>query len=71
MIEYEYLEDNVFQNKLASRLNLLDELIRLEEIRLEEAERRISFLEHSLISRGGGYGNLPESVPIREVELSA
>ena len=70
MNECENLEYSFCESR-DPRFNLLDELIRLLEIRLEEAERRISLLEHPEISRGGGYGNLPESVPIREVELSA
>ena len=70
MYEEEIYPDKDFEPS-DSRLSLLDGLIRLLEIRLEEAERRISILEHPEISRGGGYGNLPESVPIREVELSA
>ena len=67
MNEYE-TEDYKFAE--SSDLRVLDELIRLLEIRLEEAERRISLLEHPEIGRGGGYGTLPESVPITEVEAS-
>ena len=69
MIEYE-TEEYKISEVSEHRLRLLDELIRLLEIRLEEAERRISLIEHSPLSRGGGYGNLPESVPITEVEAS-
>jgi len=50
-----------------SRPKSMGELIRLLEVRLEELERRISLLEAVMDRRcGGGYGDLPESVPIKQ-----
>ncbi|MDP2972400.1 MAG: hypothetical protein Q8P64_24830 [Deltaproteobacteria bacterium] len=56
----------------AAKIRLLDGLIRLLELREEELERRISLLEAVMDRRrGGGYGDLPESVPIKLVEGSS